>query len=801
LLGGRAGIMTTVLALGVGVGMTPRAFAQESGAGGADDELEMVVVTAQFRKQNIQDTPLAITAVTADMLEARSETNIVDVAAHAPNVRLTPGSAPFGPSLQAHIRGVGQHDFNFALEPGVGLYVDDVYYSTLTGSVLDLLDVERVEVLRGPQGTLAGQNSIGGAVKIYSRQPDGKGGGYAQLTYGSFDRVEARAAQEFSLVPDKLFMRLSGVGVSKDGYVTRYDYACTHPGTPVRSFAVGDGCKLGTEGGRSYVAGRMAARWLPGDRVEVNISGDYTADNSEASPFTLLYVGTPAGPGATPAPNTQINGVSLGTAAGSPFISHTIFGDQWADDTFSRSPYVNYATYADPAPVDGTAPFSVPAVYQVDSWGGSGTIDIDISESFKLKSISSVRGYTGSWGIDEDGSPIGSSTLNNYVHHRAVTEELRLNGEFFDAHLHTTLGAFYIDAHSSYDSRIALRTLQFTGQNPATNRTYAGFFNADWQVTDALSFGAGVRYSDIKKVFSFGRGGTPGSIYNGGPPPAVAGLNGISSTFEGDRWDWRAFTQYRWAPWLMTYAQVATGFRSGGVNPRPFFATQALPHDPETMRAYEIGAKSDFFDNRLRLNFATFLNKYEDILFATTSCPLPGSPATPCFLPINAGTADIRGYELEISAEPVEGFLIDASASTLDFEYTSIDPVKSAGAGITLNSTAPFAPELMWSFGTQYEIKMGGAGSLTPRVDVNFQDSYYTTPNNSPFSLVPDRRLVNARLTWRSADESWSVAVEGTNLTDEVYYLGLFDNRGSTQTVHGYPAAPRTWAVSLKHSF
>jgi iron complex outermembrane receptor protein len=240
-------IATTVLMIGAAAGFPTATTAQETKAGdeAKDAELEMVVVTAQFREQNIQDTPLAITAITAEMLEARSETNIVDVAAHTPNVRLTPGSAPFGPSLQAHIRGVGQHDFNFALEPGVGLYVDDVYYSTLTGSVLDLLDVGRVEILRGPQGTLAGQNSIGGAVKIYSQRPDGNGGGYAQITYGSPDRVEARAAQEFSLIPDKLFMRISGVGVSRDGYVQRYDYACTHPGTTVRSFAVGDGCHLG----------------------------------------------------------------------------------------------------------------------------------------------------------------------------------------------------------------------------------------------------------------------------------------------------------------------------------------------------------------------------------------------------------------------------------------------------------------------------------------------------------------------------------------------------------------------------
>jgi iron complex outermembrane receptor protein len=133
------------------------------------EALEEVIVTAQFREQNLQETPLAITAITGDMLEARSQTSIYEVAAQAPNVVLAPQAQANGSGLVAFIRGVGQIDFNFALEPGVGLYVDDVYYSTLTGSLLDLLDLDRVEVLRGPQGTLAGRNSIGGAIKLFWR--------------------------------------------------------------------------------------------------------------------------------------------------------------------------------------------------------------------------------------------------------------------------------------------------------------------------------------------------------------------------------------------------------------------------------------------------------------------------------------------------------------------------------------------------------------------------------------------------------------------------------------------------------
>jgi iron complex outermembrane receptor protein len=161
--------------------------------------VEEVVVTAQFREQNLQDTPIAITAVTGEMLQARSQTDISQVANQAPNVTLKPQGAAFGPSLGASIRGIGQYDFNPALEPGVGVYVDDVYYATLTGSIFDLLDLERVEILRGPQGTLAGRNSIGGAVKLYSKRPTGDGSGYASVAFGSRNRMDLRAGADFGL--------------------------------------------------------------------------------------------------------------------------------------------------------------------------------------------------------------------------------------------------------------------------------------------------------------------------------------------------------------------------------------------------------------------------------------------------------------------------------------------------------------------------------------------------------------------------------------------------------------------------
>jgi iron complex outermembrane receptor protein len=201
-------------------------------------------------------------------------------------VFLAPQAQANGSGLIAYIRGVGQTDFNYALEPGVGLYVDDVYLPTLTGSLLDLLDLDRVEILRGPQGTLAGRNSIGGAIKLFSKRAEGHGGNVG-VTYGSYNRVDVRGSGDFTLLDDKLFMRVAGVTKNRDGYVDRMDYGCTHPDSGVPTLRLSDGCRLGTLGGISYTAGRVNLRWVASDSVEVNLTGDVTNDSSEAGADVL----------------------------------------------------------------------------------------------------------------------------------------------------------------------------------------------------------------------------------------------------------------------------------------------------------------------------------------------------------------------------------------------------------------------------------------------------------------------------------------------------------------------------------
>src|SRR3982074_3907853 len=195
-------------------------------------QLAEVIVTAQYREEKLQDTPIAITALTSDMIERQGATRRSDILTSAPRVGFRQQSAAFGESVTAFIRGFGQADFDPAFEPGVGLYIDDVYYPRLTGANFDLMDVERVEVLRGPQGTLEGRNAEGGAIRFVTRRPTGDGSGYMTATYGTRNPLHARAGADFKLT-DYLFAPLAGTFADQNGYVDVYSYGCEFPASGV----------------------------------------------------------------------------------------------------------------------------------------------------------------------------------------------------------------------------------------------------------------------------------------------------------------------------------------------------------------------------------------------------------------------------------------------------------------------------------------------------------------------------------------------------------------------------------------
>jgi len=752
----------------------------------AQDEsvLDTITVTAQFRSQNLQETPIAITAVNSETMEMRSQTSVNQIAAQAPSVTLATRGAAYGPSMAISIRGVGQSDFNPAYEPGVGMYVDDVYYATLTGSIMDLLDLDRVEILRGPQGTLAGKNSIGGAVKLYSKEPVGDNTGYAAATYGSRNRLDLRASADFALA-DRLFARISGVSKQQDGYVDRIDYGCAFPNSGIpRNMSSNTDCVAAKEGQINYDAVRGILRWDNDGPVAITLIGDYTNDDRTTSPSVLVAANfDPATAGRVPGSMKETT---------DPYNS----GLTLSDFVPPAGSYYNYAGYVH-EPAGGLEGRYTEGRSYFEGWGVSGKIDWDINESMQLESITAYRSYTSGFSNDNDLSPLNMSLGDGTLDFWSFSQEVRLNGAFGEnEQVEWTVGGFYMDQRSTYATYQDLRfsLAPFQQDDPVDSDTKAVFAHVNWIATDQLTLVGGLRYTDESKDYLFSRRSA-----DGGPASSpFSNLDGQSGHYAGDHIDWRVGAQYQWTDSVMTYAQVATGIKGGGVNPRPWYHTQAVGFGPETLTSYEIGAKTELLDRRLRLNAAVFYSDYTDIQVGAPAGTCPDSVFPPeeldnpnrvCSLTINAGKAEAKGVELEANFHPVSDAIIDASVSYIDFEYSDT------------GNTAGFTPTWKWSVGAQYSFWLSDEHSLTPRFDISYQDKMYIGSNNSELSAIDSYALANARVTYRDEAHGWQLALEVTNLFDKYYFTSMYDAYARGGILYGSPGHPREWAVTVKKSF
>jgi iron complex outermembrane receptor protein len=840
----------SILALCAGSPAFAQTAAKPADAAASDDKAE-IVVTAQFREQKLQDVPIAITAVDAKLIEARSAQNLADVTNAAPSVVLRASSPAFGNSISASIRGLGQGDFNPALEPGVGLYIDDVYYPRLTGANFDLLDVERVEVLRGPQGTLTGRNSEGGAIKFISRKPTGEGG-YVSATYGSRHRINLKASADFKLTDD-LFARLSGTFADQGGYVQVVDYGCAFPASGVPSAAGGTKCNLYKQGDVGYKALKAIVRYHPTDKLDISISGDYNKDSRNSAPEVLLYASNAN-------PNTQ-------TVNGLPLDSRFICGSFCNYTTFSQAGGPFVAGLIPPLNGLPLATVNGQQKNEYEGWGVSGNIDFALTDHIKLQSITAYRTWENSFTIDGDLSPARTQIGNNDLTHWFWSQEFRINAKISDQ-LQATLGGYYSDEKTTYYTLQDIRyvsigapdfvcaaigglptptcpifPLQFIGNDPVRTKSKAVFGTAIFKATDALSITAGFRYTHDSKDYTYFRYNLDGKTINpfvdgvgavygpgyvgpdtlnrfgtpGTTTDIVQSLTGRTASFRGNRWDYRVSVDYRFSPEVLFYATTATGYKAGGVGPRPFNADQARPFGAEKVTSYEIGFKTDLFDRRVRLNVTAFYNKLKDAQLTLLSCPQFGGPG-PCALPQNAGNANQKGVEIEGFIKPVDGLTIDLAASYLKYKYDCVDPqvvnVTTLPAGTcssdpaVVSKLADPAQGWQWNMGAQYEFNLGDTGTLTPRIDVNHQNKL---PGNvlraavgSPadlFGRVPGYTLANARLTWRNAEKNLDISLEATNLFDKYYFPSKFDLSGLAGTILGTPGRPREFAISVKKKF
>jgi len=809
------------------LGATP-VLAQDDDEGALDE----IVVTSRYREERLQETPIAISAITAEEIEMRAFTTSYEVGYTVPNASFRPAQAAYGNTMTAFIRGIGQYDFDQAFEPGVGIYIDDVYQPFMLGTQLDLIGVERVETLRGPQGTLFGRGSIGGVMRLVSRQPQGDDSGFVDLTVGSYDRVDIRAGYDFSIT-DNLFAQVSGASRKRTGYQDVIDFACRYPAQagnlPVRDASRGRDCLIGTQGGDDIDAIRGALRWVPSDDVELTIAADFQNDQSEAKADTLLTVQYPLDLSGNVIPtdgyvlynNEYINHVPTPTE---PWGYGIPYDDRFIPDNI----YETYATYSDPA-----SGLTLKPTAAIRRKSVSGTLRWDLTDTVDLAVIGSYTEIKSQLSSDADASPMNFQTTGGQQDFDWSTAEVRLSGQAMEQ-LEWTVGAFYYKGNATNQQLVSFPPIFWgifraggTGappdqvvpavegflnigvnaRNVADARNKAVFGHVVFDLTDKLSANAGVRISNDTKDVDFD--------------------NTIVQTtinIDDDHTDWRLGVDFQATDDLLVYASAATGYRPPAYNPRPFTPEQAVSVGGEEGLAYELGLKSELLDRKMRLNLAAFYTDYNKRIVPLGGTQCQGAPALPtdpgaiqdsngnyCFARISLTnyeqlSGEIKGAELEFLWRPVDEFAINAVFGYTDWSSPEVDNCDlnldgQPDPGFTCAGETNFVPKYNWTIGAGYDIELSGGSTLTPRADV-YGQTEICTAFASQLSCSDGYKLVNLRLQWASPDSTWTAAVGGTNVTDEEYFLNTFDLTGFGQnTVEGMPGRPAEWYVTFGKNF
>ncbi|MBO9519848.1 MAG: TonB-dependent receptor [Porphyrobacter sp.] len=788
--------------------LAPTAAMAQDEAPGREAENPEIIVTAQFREQALQDVPISITAVTSEELEQRSVKTILDVANSVPNVEMTSGASGFGAQTnQAFIRGLGQVDFLTAFEPRVGFYVDDVYYATTFGSVFDVLDIERVEILRGPQGTLFGRNSVGGALRLISKKPKGDNSGYVEMTGGSRNRYQLRGAYDLGITDD-LGFRIVGSAKGQEGYVKRLDYKCEFPqfgnervGGVGQGPVNGDSCQLGTLGGGDSYAFRGTLGWAPTDAVQVYLSGDYTHENAESSAEVILDVQSSRvnpetgiiGGGSIPPAGVDTNGIAtwlrgIGTSyygfdVSTPDKLQAVIASLESPDGFTT-----FARYG-----NERTGFYNPPEGQMEAYGGSLTVEADLSDLLHLTSITAYRGYHGDFGQSLLAVP--TEEVRNALDHRQFSQELRLLGSALDDVLQYTLGAYYLDTRTLNPARVQTEgfipsALDFYSDDTATLNSWALFGAVDVRPIERLTLSAGLRYSNEKKTYTFDRDYSP------------SGLSFLNFVETGknhdDRFNPRFSIAYEVSDNANVYASYATGFTASAFNARPFGASGIFALEPEDVTAYEVGFKSNLLGNTLRLNAAGFFTKF-DRLVGTLRDPTVRNGACAIFCNDNVGNAEIKGFEVEAVARPTAGLMVSGNVGYTDFQYKEL---LASTQGLTLDSPQTRVPKWNLSGAVQYEAPIGTDQYLTPRLDVSYRSDIAHSNNVLAVSSIqPSYTLVNLRLTYLNDALGFSLSAALTNAFNQYYLTTITDQRESFGFLSATVGRPREWSLTLRKEF
>jgi iron complex outermembrane receptor protein len=688
--------------------------------------LEEITVTARKREENLQSTPVAVSAFSATTMAERQMFTINDVAQYAPNLQFSSGAGGTTSSSNFFIRGIGQLDFITTTEPGVGTYLDGIYLARVTGAAIDLADIERVEVLRGPQGTLFGRNTIGGAVNIVTAKPSGEFGGKGTVRVGNRGLLEGNFTVDFPIA-DTLFGKVSMLARSTDGWGRN-----NWPGA--------DDTKLGRE---SDVAGRAQVRWLASGTLTFDLSADWSKERGTGMPHGMVAF--------TDSDSTDAFNPGAAVPIGPQYIV------RHPDDIQVNTPMRD----------------------ELDVFGISLAGTLDLGEA-SVKSITSYREQDGFNGQDYDGSPSAFLDQEVVLDQWQFSQELQVFGKSLDDRLDWLAGVYYFTEEGQFDSTIILTeipVLIFTGNG---TKSFAAFGQATYRLTDQVSATAGLRWTREKKNLDVTTTFGPFMLIDNAMVDDT--FKALSPKFG---------LEYQASDEMLLYASVTWGFRSGGYNGRPFAPSDLTSFAEEKAVSYEVGVKSDWADNRVRLNVAAFYNDYTDIQVTATTQNVNGD-----FIVVtgNAAKAEIYGFEVELQARPTTELDIFASVGFTDNTLEE-QPGFSFGS-----ETLPNASKWSLSVGATYTLPVANFGEIAFGADYSYRSGFYPQFNTTPTSRENGYGLLNARIQFRPEHKPWQFALYGKNLTDEVYRT-FGQTSGTNDTTIAWFGRTREIGAELRFDF
>lgn len=734
--------------------LTSAAFAQDAGApAGADAGSDEIIVTAQKREQSLKDVPLSVAVLGGEQLGDRNITEISQLQTMTPNFSFQGSNNPRGAGIS--IRGIGTNNFSSAIEGSVGIVIDGVPIGRQGAGLTDFFDVQRVEILRGPQGTLFGKNASAGVLNIVTNDPSHSWGGRVQASYGEENEFVVRGAVTGGLT-ENLAFRASAYLTKRDGYIDN----------------VFDGSKLNE---RDEWGARAKLLWEPADNIRVLVAGDYSSRDAACCMWTIRSFGTNA------------NVKALVTAAG------IVPGPKNRQVTLDGQTFVRQETY-----------------------GGSVQVDIEAANGITLTSISAMRWWDTTDNNDSDQRPTAVLSVNaGTSNQRQFTQELRLaspSGQAFE-----WVGGLFL-FNQSFDltngqkgtfDRVPLGTVlsrAIAVENDTQN--FAAFADGTYHFGDHFNLFGGLRYTVERLNTSFRRYGLPGSI------SIVPATTQRGKRVDG-AWTWRLGAQFVPSDAVTFYGSVARGFKGGGFNPLLDSAVLRTV-EPEIPTAYEVGAKTILFDRRVRLNIALFSTDFDDFQAQAIGT---STDNTLVFDVINAGSLRTRGVEADIDIDLRNGLSLRGGAAYTDAKYTDFKgapcyAVQTLAQGCVLNSgqrqqdltgkPLAMAPKFTGNASIRYETEVSAAGSTVfGQLSYAYRGRTFTALDLDPQSVQKGYGLVDAQLGFALPGDRMRAWIWGKNLTDksfvEMIYDTPLDSGGQSQF---FPStAARQFGATVEYRF